>query len=119
EGEGGVALALRHARALDRTRVTRQFVRDFRAQRAAVAEAWTGVPAGAKPERDQLALLLLSRLMFLYFLQRTRHLAGDPSYLPGLLGRWRRGTAGMRAGAAHPAPPFHPGGGGGTSGETA
>ena len=99
DGEGGVALALRHARALDRTRVTRQFFRDFRAQRAAVAEAWTGIPADAKPERDQLALLLLSRLMFLYFLQRAGHLAGDPSYLPGLLGRWRRGGLGGGAGA--------------------
>ncbi|HEX7091526.1 MAG TPA: DNA methyltransferase [Longimicrobiales bacterium] len=97
EGEGGVALALRHAHALDRTRVTRQFFRDFRAQRAAVAEAWTGIPADAKPERDQLALLLLSRLMFLYFLQRAGHLAGDPTYLPGLLRRWRRG--GLAGGA--------------------
>src|SRR5690606_29975122 len=129
DGEGGVALALRHARALDRTRVTRQFFRDFRAQRAAVAEAWTGVPADAKPERDQLALLLLSRLMFLYFLQRTGHLAGDPGYLPGLLARWRRGSDELRAGAGATLPPapIHPGDrpssprcpGGGTAGETA
>src|SRR5690606_14612486 len=129
EGEGGVALALRHARALDRTRVTRQFFRDFRAQRAAVAEAWTGVPADAKPERDQLALLLLSRLMFLYFLQRTGHLARDPGYLPGLLARWGPGSDELRAGAGATLPPapIHPGDrpapprrpGGGTAGETA
>src|SRR5690606_9612166 len=36
------------------------------------------------------ALLLLSRLMFLYFLQRECHLAGDTAFLPSLLNRWRR-----------------------------
>src|SRR5690606_11901748 len=62
EGEGGVALALRRARAVDRTRVTRQFFRDFRAQRGAVGEAWTGIPADARAEREQLALLCALRL---------------------------------------------------------
>src|SRR5690606_2588428 len=68
-GEGGVALALRHARALDRSRITRQFFRDFRAERARVAAAWIGPPPDATAERDRLALLFLCRLMFLYFLQ--------------------------------------------------
>ena len=90
EGEAGVALAIRHARALDRSRVTRQFFRDFRAQRARIAEAWTGIAPDAASDRDALALLLLSRLMFLYFLQREGHLAGDPAFLPSLLNRWRR-----------------------------
>ncbi|HEX7090588.1 MAG TPA: DNA methyltransferase [Longimicrobiales bacterium] len=89
EGEGGVALALRHARALDRSRVTRQFFRDFRVQRARVAAAWEGLPAESVAEREQLGLLLLCRLMFLYFLQRRGHLAGDRAYLPGLFRRWR------------------------------
>jgi len=62
EGEGGVALALRRARTVDRTRVTRQFFRDFRAQRGAVGEAWTGIPADARAEREQLALLCALRL---------------------------------------------------------
>lgn len=90
EGEAGIALALRHARALDRSRVTRQFFRDFRAQRARIAEAWTGIARDAASDRDALALLLLSRLMFLYFLQRECHLAGDTAFLPSLLNRWRR-----------------------------
>ncbi|HEX6940755.1 MAG TPA: DNA methyltransferase [Longimicrobiales bacterium] len=90
DGEGGVALAWRHARALDRSRVTRQFFRDFRVQRARIAAAWTGIAPGAAADREALALLLLSRLMFLYFLQREGHLAGDPAYLPSLLDRWRR-----------------------------
>lgn len=89
DGEAGVALAIRHARALDRTRVTRQFFRDFRAQRARIAAAWTGIAPDAASDRDALALLLLSRLMFLYFLQREGHLAGDPAFLPSLLNRWR------------------------------
>ena len=90
EGEGGVALAVRHARALDRSRVTRQFFRDFRAQRARIAAAWTGIAPDAVVDRAALALLLLSRLLFLYFLQKEGHLAGDPSYLSSLLNRWRR-----------------------------
>src|SRR5690606_37310809 len=90
EGEGGVALAVRHAHALDRSRVTRQFFRDFRAQRARIAAAWAGIAQDATSDRDALALLLLSRLMFLYFLQRECHLAGDTAFLPSLLNRWRR-----------------------------
>lgn len=89
-GEGGVALALRHARALDRSRVTRQFFGDFKAWRAQVAAAWSGIPETLVSEREQLALLLLCRLMFLYFLQRGGHLCGDERYLPRLHDRWRR-----------------------------
>lgn len=95
-GEGGVALALRHARALDRSRVTRQFFADFKAWRAHVAAAWSGIPDAMVAEREQLALLLLCRLMFLYFLQRGGHLCGDERYLPRLHDRWRRAP---RAGA--------------------
>ncbi|MCI0436225.1 MAG: hypothetical protein L0271_21670 [Gemmatimonadetes bacterium] len=90
DGEGGIALAVRWARALDRARVGRRFFIDFRAQRARIAAAWTGIPVPLRAEREQLALLLLCRLMFLYFLQRQGHLAGDPVYLPRLLREWRR-----------------------------
>jgi hypothetical protein len=88
--EGGVSLTLRHARALDRSRVTRQFFEDFAGRRARVASAWTGIPAGAAGDREQLALLLLCRLMFLYFLQRRGQLAGDTSYIGNRWTRWRR-----------------------------
>lgn len=87
-GERGLELAMRHARALDRSRVTRAFFRDFRGRRGAVAEAWTGVPEGAARERAQLALLFLSRLTFLYFLQKRGALAGDDRYLVRLCGLW-------------------------------
>ncbi|MFW5947816.1 MAG: DNA methyltransferase, partial [Gemmatimonadota bacterium] len=87
-GERGLELALRFARALDRSRVTRAFFRDFRGRREAVAEAWTGAPGEMERERAQLALLFLSRLTFLYFLQRRGVLAGDDRYLVRLFGRW-------------------------------
>ncbi len=93
-GEAGLQLAVRYARALDRAGVTRRFFRDFRARRDAVAEEWEGVPPEADRERAQLALLFLSRLTFLYFLQRRGALAGDDRYLPGLFGKWMGGVAG-------------------------
>ena len=87
-GERGLELALRHARALDRSGVTRRFFRDFRARRTAVADSWTGVPGEAEHDRNQLALLLLSRLTFLCFLERRGALAGDDRYLARLFGAW-------------------------------
>jgi hypothetical protein len=87
-GESGLALALRQARALDRTRVTRLFFKDFRAHRGAVADAFTGLPAEADRDRAQLALLFLCRLTFLYFLQRRGTLCGDDRYLVRLFTRW-------------------------------
>ncbi len=88
QGETGLELALRHARALDRSRITRRFFDQFRARRDALSRAWTGIPASAGRERAELSLLLLSRLTFLYFLQRRGALAGDDRYLPHLFGAW-------------------------------
>lgn len=79
-GASGLQLSLQHARALDRVRVGNRFFEDFRAQRATVAEAWVGIAPRLSTERDQLALLLLSRLMFLYFLQRRGFLCGNRSF---------------------------------------
>jgi hypothetical protein len=92
-GESGTAAALRIHRALDRRRLTTRFFSDIRGVRDTVARAWRGVPAGAAADRDALALLLLSRLMFLYFLQRRGLLAGDTAFLPGLFAQWRRRRA--------------------------
>ena len=77
-------LALAHARALDRERVTRRFFSEFRRQRAELAAAITGVPSDHEQDRLDLALVLLSRLLFLYFIQRKGWLAGDHSYLLNL-----------------------------------
>jgi hypothetical protein len=81
----GLHLALQHARALDRLRISQRFFEDFRAQRAVVADGWTGIPPRLQTERAQLALLLLSRLMFLYFLQRRGFLGDNPAFFLALL----------------------------------
>lgn len=87
-GEGDSAAALRLLRALDRGRVGSRFFRDVVAVRDRMARCWEGVPLRAGAERDGLALLVLSRLTFLYFLQRRGLLAGDHAFLPRLLREW-------------------------------
>jgi hypothetical protein len=87
-GESDTAAALRIARGLDRSRVTDRFFRDVVAVRNLVARSWTGIPGSAAERRDGLALLLLSRLMFLYFLQRQGLLNGEQRFLPRLLSEW-------------------------------
>ncbi len=74
-------LALAHVQALDREQVTDRFFAEFRRQRAALAAGLTGIPDGAGDDRFELALILLSRLLFLYFLQRKGWLDRDTSYL--------------------------------------
>ncbi len=96
KGEGGVALALRYARALDRSRVTARFFRDFRDARERVAGSWRGLPRAASADRAALGLLFLCRLLFLHFLERLGHLAGDPRYLGSRWSEWRRGGARRR-----------------------
>lgn len=86
--EKGSALAARHARALDRSRVTRRFFADFAAQRDTVADAWSAPKPLSRRDREQLALLLLSRLMFLYFLQHRGYLGGDRSFLLRRFREW-------------------------------
>ncbi|HUF50451.1 MAG TPA: hypothetical protein VMN60_06430 [Longimicrobiales bacterium] len=90
--ENGTAAALRFERALDRSRVSQRFFRDITACRAQLARAWTGIPQKDNADREALALLLLSRLMFLYFLQRRRLLDGDTTFLTSLLHRSRAHT---------------------------
>ncbi|MGH7482637.1 MAG: N-6 DNA methylase, partial [Longimicrobiales bacterium] len=101
QGESGLRLAEHWARALDRARLGDRFFREFRAARARVADAWTGIPRAALSERRQLALLFLSRLLFLCFLQREGHLGGDREFLGTLvrdtLERGGRGSLHERA----------------------
>jgi hypothetical protein len=84
--------ALRMLHALDRSRVTERFFRDIVAVRDLVARAWTGVPRAAREQREALALLLLARLMFLYFLQRRGILDDDERFLPRRFNAWRAGN---------------------------
>jgi hypothetical protein len=78
-------LALAHNRALDREGITRKFFREFRRHRADLSTGLAGVPATESQDRLDLALTLLSRLLFLYFIQRKGWLNGDPAYLRNLL----------------------------------
>jgi hypothetical protein len=89
-GEHGTAAALRIHAALCRSRLTGRFFRDVRGVRDAIATAWRGIPEGAAAERDALALILLSRLMFLYFLQRRGLLEGNAEFLIDMFRQWRR-----------------------------
>jgi hypothetical protein len=74
-------LALAHVKALDREQVTGRFFAEFRRRRTALAAGLTGVPEAAGNDRLDLALMLLSRLLFLYFLQRKGWMDGDGAYL--------------------------------------
>jgi hypothetical protein len=94
DGEGGLALVARYARALDRERVGRRFFDALRLHRGRIAAGWRGVPRRAHGERAQLALLLLCRLIFLYFLQRRAHLDGDAEYFVRRIRAWRPARAG-------------------------
>lgn len=99
-GDHGLAMVLRCTRALDRSRLTRRFFADFTTQRAAVARGWRGIGANLTTEREQLALLFLCRLMFVYFLQRQGHLGGDREYLARRFRRWQRERSGREAASA-------------------
>jgi hypothetical protein len=93
--ESGTAAAMMLMRALDRRTLTARFFRDVRALRDLVSRSWICRPAASTADRDALALLLISRLVFLYFLQHRGLLAGNDRFLPGLLAHWqRRRTAG-------------------------
>ncbi len=76
---GEVALA--HVRSLDREQVTQRFFNEFRRHRAELAAGLAGLPAEAQQDRLDLALVVLNRLLFLYFVQRKGWLAGDAAYL--------------------------------------
>jgi hypothetical protein len=86
----GSAAAFDVARAMDRRTLTKRFFGDVRAVRDVIARAWRNVPVEARRDRDALALLLLSRLMFLYFLQHRNLLDSRERFLPDLLERWQR-----------------------------
>lgn len=74
-------LALAHARALDREKVTRRFFSEFRRARAGLASSLSGLSEEATRDRLEIALTLLTRLLFLYFIQKKGWLSGNPSYL--------------------------------------
>ncbi|NIR76540.1 MAG: hypothetical protein GWM93_21505 [Gemmatimonadetes bacterium] len=87
--DGGTAteLALAHSRALDREGITQRFFVEFRRCRADLAEGLVGLSEDSEQDRLDLALVLLTRLLFLYFIQRKGWLAGNRAYLRDLYHR--------------------------------
>ena len=77
-------LALAHSPTLDREGITRRFFAEFRRCRADLATCIMGVPVAEEADRLDLSLILLSRLLFLYFIQRKGWLAGDTAFLRNL-----------------------------------
>ena len=69
-------------RALDRESLTRQFFERFRRAVGEVSQAiTTAIPREPKDAADGQALLLLSRLLFLYFIQQKGWLNGERRFL--------------------------------------
>lgn len=76
---GSLAYAARAADALSAERVGLRFFREFRATLAAMADALPG-PMRAQ-DRHDFALLQLTRVLFLYFIQTKGWLAGRERFL--------------------------------------
>lgn len=93
-GESAEGLTARLREELDLARVTRRFYLRFERchhRLAAALEGWSG-EVGDEARR-QAALLLLNRLIFLYFLQKKRLLDGRPDFLRELVRRWRAASS--------------------------
>jgi hypothetical protein len=80
-----LSLSLRIADALADEGLTARFFREFTRQHARAAEALTGVPRATAGERRDLTLVILTRVLFLYFVQAKGWLAGRSDFLPSLL----------------------------------
>jgi Eco57I restriction-modification methylase len=80
-----VALAVQAAKVLEEEGLTRRFFRDFSRFHALAAASLSGMPRATIAERRDLALVLLTRVLFLYFVQSRGWLAGRSDFLPSLL----------------------------------
>ena len=80
-----VSLAVRVAEVLEEEGLTRRFFKDFARFHALAAERLSGMPRATSGERRDLALVVLTRVLFLYFVQGRGWLAGRSDFLPSLL----------------------------------
>jgi hypothetical protein len=80
-----VALAVRAADVLEEEGLTRRFFRDFSRFHALAAERLSDMPHATSSERRDLGLVILTRVLFLYFVQGRGWLAGRSDFLPSLL----------------------------------
>src|SRR5216683_5126856 len=69
---------------LDTDRVVRRFYSRFKSEQAIFQSSIQGI--SSQSNREAYALLMLNRLMFLYFMQQRGFLDGDSSYLSNRLG---------------------------------
>jgi hypothetical protein len=83
--ETPLAHAERIAEALAEEGLTRRFFREFQRLHARAAECLTGAPRASPADRRDLALVILTRVLFLYFVQAKGWLAGRKDFLPSLL----------------------------------
>jgi len=83
--ETPVAHAERIAETLAEEGLTRRFFREFQRLHARAAERLTGAPRASLADRRDLALVILTRVLFLYFVQAKGWLAGRSDFLPSLL----------------------------------
>jgi len=84
-GEGALTLAARIGDVLSQEGLTTRFFRELRRLHERAAAAAAGAERATGDERDGLALLFLTRVLFLYFIQAKGWLAGRSDFLPSLL----------------------------------
>jgi hypothetical protein len=80
-----LALSLRIADTLADEGLTSRFFREFARLHTRAAQALEGMPRATSAERRDLALVILTRVLFLYFVQAKGWLAGRSDFLPSLL----------------------------------
>jgi hypothetical protein len=84
-GETPLALAVRAADVLAEEGLTGRFFREFVRLHARAAENLRDAPRASSGERRDLALVMMTRVLFLYFVQARGWLAGRGDFLPSLL----------------------------------
>jgi Eco57I restriction-modification methylase len=83
--DSAVTLAVRAADVLAEEGLTRRFFHDFSRLHALAAERLAEMPRATAGERRALALVILTRVLFLYFVQARGWLGGRSDFLPSLL----------------------------------
>ncbi len=84
-GDTTLDLSVRAGDVLEEEGLTTRFFAEFAAHHERTAEALRDVPRATHAERRDLALVLLTRVLFLYFVQAKGWLAGRGDFLPSLL----------------------------------
>ena len=84
-GDSALALSMRVADTLGEEGLTSRFFREFTRLHEHAAQSLAGVPRATPSERRDLALVILTRVLFLYFVQAKGWLAGRSDFLPSVL----------------------------------